>query len=198
MNIKLITAAIILGSAFLMVAPDANSQTRKRVRKSKPATKTVTSATQTQPSESADEAEIGRQLAEIAKLPLEQRTKLGSTIAMLQRVTRKVQLSGFPKYFLSDDLLGESGEVEKAVNVCLAFLPEGLMRQALEGSLQALVDAWMLDYAEKSGTVTNRDLARIEKYKLEGNSLYLMSREVLDLALSRATVAARMMELVVK
>lgn len=198
MKIKSVTIAMILALACAMVAPlsDAAGQTPRRSPRRKLPAKTSSTAAQAEPSESARDIEVKRQLDEIAKLSPEQKAKLKETLDLLQRVTRRVQLGDFPEYWLSE--FGEGGKLEKPVNECLAFLPDGVMREALRTSLQALVDAWALDRSMKNGIVTDRDLATIDKYKLEGDSLYLMSREVLDIASKRAGFAAAMLELALK
>jgi hypothetical protein len=199
-KIKYVTAAIILALAFVMVAlpPDANGQTRRRTRKSKPATKTVTSAAPTDPFDSEEQVEFKRQVAELAKMPSEQLVKLGATIDLLQRVTRKVQIGGIPEYFLSEDPVGESGLLESAVNDCIKFLPEGIMRKALRGSLQALVDAWIIDLAEKTGNVSDQVLKIIDRYKLEGNILIVMRNDVLNVAEVMNRFASGMLKLALK
>jgi hypothetical protein len=203
-NIKVITVAIILALACAMVVPpsDASGQTRRRSRRSKPATKTVATPTDTAESE---EVEIRRQLAEVAKLSPEQKATLKEAVALLQFATRKAKLGGFAKFFWSDGFgkdikhdpyAGDGKKAEVAIKECAEFLPDGLMRNALQGSLRALTDAWLLDQAEgNNGLVDSRVMSIIDRYELEDTSLYLLSREVLDIAIERARVAAGMLDL---
>jgi hypothetical protein len=204
-NIKVITVAIILALACAMVVlpSDASGQTRRRSRKSKPAAKTV--AAPTDAAESEEEVEGRRQLDEIAKLSSEQKATLKQAIALIQFATRKVKLGGFAKFFWSDgfgndikndSFAGDGKKAEVAIKECSEFLPDGLMRNALQGSLQALTDAWLLDQAEaNNGLVDTRVMNIIDRYHLEDTSLYLLSREVLDIAIGRARVAAQMLDL---
>jgi len=146
------------------------------------------------PPETPEQVEGKRQLGELARLSPEQLTKLKETIDLVQFVTRKVKLAGFPPYFMSEN--HDARKVETAVNGCLDFIPAGLMRSALEGSFRALIDAWILDQAASSGIVTSRITEIIDRYKLEDTGLYLLTRQVLDIGAASATVASRMFELI--
>lgn len=144
----------------------------------------------------AETAEFRRQLGELARLSTTQKIKLASTVDLIERVTKKVQLTDFPEHFMEGEIFpGDGYKAKRAVEECREFLADGLMREALSGSLEALYDAWAVDLAFKSQVVLDATLGIIKKYRLEGDSLYVMSREILKVSYNRVRLAVRMLEL---
>ena len=147
MNIKVITVAIILVFPCVMVVNDASGQTRRSAKPQQRRTVKRAPApappeeTEEEKEQAALEAAIQNELDALKKLPSDQQVKLRSTVTSLQRITRKVQMAGFSKYFLQEL---EEG-VEKDVNECLAFLPEGMTKKSLDYSWRALIDSWHLN-----------------------------------------------------
>ncbi len=195
MKSKSVTVLIILALVSLTVVTfeKASSQTHKRTPKRKA---TIDRKPPTAEAESAEEAEVKRQIDELRALPADRSRELELTIDLLRRVSRKTQLAGIPKYFLSEDYVGESGRLEGAIRKCRVFLPDGIMSRSLQASFQALLDAWALDRAEKTGIVSDLDLRIIDRYKLQDKSLYLLTRDVLNIAQANAEVAAEMFDMV--
>jgi hypothetical protein len=153
---------------------------------------------QAQPVESEEELEFKRQVRELARMSPAHLVKLAATIDLLERITRELQTAGIPKYFLSEDPVGESGKVENAVNDCLKFLPAGFMPNMLRDSRQALLDAWIVDLAVKAGTVDAQVLTIIDRYQLTGKSLAKLSSEVLKVAQASNDFASGMLRLALK
>jgi hypothetical protein len=187
-NIKVITVAIILAFPCVTVVNprDASGQTRRRAKSQpkrivKPAP--VPEETEAEKEKAAQAAAIQNELDALTKLPSDQQVKLRNTVASLQRITRKVQLAGFPKYFLQEMQEG----TEKNVNECLAFLPEGMTKKLLAYSWRALIDSWHLNWSAETGIVDDKSLAIVDRYELEAGNAYGLSRDVLQLTVKRLT-----------
>jgi hypothetical protein len=144
--------------------------------------------TEAEKEKAALEATIKKELDALTKLPSDQQLKLRSTVASLQRITRKVQLGGFPKYFLQEMQEGEG--TEKDVNECLAFLPEGMTKKSLAYSWRALLDSWHLDWSAETGIIDDKSLAIVDRYHLEAGPAYGLSRDVLQLTIKQLTFLA--------
>jgi len=173
---------------------NASGQTRRRA-KSQPRRIVKPAPASAQPEETEAEKEkaavaaaVQNELDALTKLPSDQRQKLRNTVASLQRITRKVQLAGFPKYFLQEMQEGEG--TEKDVNECLAFLPEGMIKKSLAYSWRALLDSWHLNWSAETGIVDDKSLAIVDRYELEAGNAYGLSRDVLQLTVKRLTFLA--------
>jgi hypothetical protein len=194
MKIKSVTVAIILAFPCVMVVNlcDASGQTHRRTKSQQRRTikrapaPTQPEETEAEKEKAALEAAIQNELDALTKLPSDQQLKLRSTVASLQRIVRKVQLAGFPKYFLQEMQEG----TEKDVNECLAFLPEGMTKKSLAYSWRALLDSWHLNWSAESGIVDNQSLAIVDRYELEAGNAYGLSRDVLQLTVKRLTFLA--------
>lgn len=197
MNIKVITVAIILAlSCVTVVYPrEVSGQTRRRPKSQpKRMVKPAPQPEQTEPEKekAALAVAIQTELDALKKLSPEQQVKLRNTVASLQRITRKVQLAGFPKYFLQEMQEGEG--TEKDVNECLAFLPEGMTKKSLAYSWRALLDSWHLDWSAETGIVDDKSLAIVDRYELEAGPAYGLSRDVLQLTIKRLTFLAAVIQ----
>jgi hypothetical protein len=164
---------------------DASGQTRRSAKSQ--AKRTVKRAPAPTPESEAEKekaalaAAVQNELDALAKLPSDQQLKLRSTVASLQRIVRKVQMTGFSKYFLEELQEG----TEKDVNECLAFLPESVTKQSLAYSWRALLDSWHLNWSAETGIVDNKSLAIVDRYELEAGNAYGLSRDVLQLTVER-------------
>lgn len=198
MKIKYVTAAIILALPCAMVVNprDTSGQTRRGAKsQSKRTVKRAPAPTQPEQTEEEKEeaalaAAIQNELDALRKLPSDQQVKLRSTVASLQRITRKVQMAGFSKYFLQEL---EEG-TEKDVNECLAFLPEGMTKKSLDYSWRALIDSWHLNWSAETGIVDDKSLAIVDRYELEAGNAYGLSRDVLQLTVKRLTFIAAVVQ----
>lgn len=197
MNIKVITIAIILTfPCGMIVNPrDASGQTRRSAkpqprRTVKRAPAPAPEETEEEKEQAALEAAIQSELDALKKLPPDQQLKLRTTVASLQRITRKVQMAGFSKYFLQE--LAEG--TEKDANECLAFLPEGMTKKLLDYSWRALIDSWHLNWSAETGIVDDKSLAIVDRYELEAGNAYGLSRDVLQLTVKRLTFLAAVIQ----
>jgi hypothetical protein len=136
--------------------------------------------------------EVEKEIVTLSKLAVTDKDKLRSTIDELQREIRLTRLGDrVTKSSRNLEItLGTKSSLEKRLEECLTFLPEGITRRTMVASWNALYDAVILEDGSKSNIVTNHALKIIEKYGLEGSSLYLMSLEVLDIGLVSVKLAS--------
>lgn len=204
MKITCVTSAVILLALTWSMA--VMGQKATGIQKSrKPATRR-TRGDKTKPlppienakttAEASLEKEIEKEISTLSKLAETEKDKLRSTIDELHRELRLTRLGDrLTKSSRSlEIILGTKSSLETSLDECFAFLPEGITKRTLAASWNALYESVILEDAAKSNIVTNGALKIIEKYGLEGSSLYLMSLEVLDIGLVSVKVASEIVK----
>ena len=204
MRITYVTSAVII--LVLNWSMAVRGQKATGVQKSrKPATRR-TGGNKTKPlspienakttAEASLEKEIEKEISTLSQLSETEKNKLRSTIGELHRELRMTRLGDrLTKSRRSLEItLGTKSSLETSLDESFAFLPEGITKRTLAASWNALYDSVILEDAAKSNIVTNAARKIIEKYGLEGSSLYLMSLEVLDIGLVSVKVASEIVK----
>lgn len=200
MKIKAIVFAIILALTFV-VEVRANVTQRKGQSSRPRPNRTVKTKPTSVPQEEtiAAEKQIEYEVAALSKLAEADKQQIKASIEGLVTEITKAKL-GDRLTKATRDLEIDTGRspfasLQKRLDESLTLLPpKGITAKALRLSWDALNDYLILELGAENNVVTNNSLNIIRKYDLKGNSLYVMSLEVLDVALYNAGVAFQLLK----
>jgi hypothetical protein len=186
-----LTRIVTLIFAVLLIGSVVPAQKRGARRKpARPAQSRVTpqpspqATPQPPPEKTGDELLIERERQTLSTLSAADKAAVREAIESMNRTLRRLQVSGYNKYFLQQP---ETDQTDALVRRAVGVLPPSVLKQLLAYAWRAILDSNTADFYFREGLLespsgTDKFIEIADRYKLKGVPSALVGERILKMA----------------